>query len=122
VRGLHAPESPLLFDVRDGHVPSFSGLGRWGRGLRRPFFGWVVLVTARVATRRRLRRNPPVSSAGTVLDFLLVYSIIELFIGLDARSVSLLCARLCFIVKRGLKSVLCNVYFIIWVADVVVYS
>jgi hypothetical protein len=61
VCGLHAPESPLLFDERDGHVPPFSGLARWGRGLRRLFFGWAVLLMARVATRRRLRRNSAVS-------------------------------------------------------------
>jgi hypothetical protein len=48
-RSLHAPESPLLFGARDGHVPRFSGLARWGWGLRRLIFGWVVLVMARVS-------------------------------------------------------------------------
>jgi hypothetical protein len=65
------------FGARDGHAPPFSGLARWGWGLRRLIFGWVVLVTARVP------HAPPspaefasVSSAGTVLHFLLVSSVI----------------------------------------------
>jgi len=29
-RGLHAPESSLLFGARDGHAPLFSSWARWG--------------------------------------------------------------------------------------------
>jgi hypothetical protein len=120
---LHAPKSPLLFGARDGHASPFFGLARWGWGPRRLIFGWVVLVTAHVP-----HAPPPpaesasASSAGTVLYFLLVFSVTVylynfqtlwgLFDGLDARSASLPCDRLYFIVKRGLKFIPCNVYLL----------
>jgi hypothetical protein len=65
-RSLHAPESPLLFGARDGHVPQFSGLARWGWGLRRLIFGWVVLVMARAShAPSSPAESASVSSAGT---------------------------------------------------------
>jgi len=32
-RGLHAPESSLLFGAHDGHALPFSGRARWGWGI-----------------------------------------------------------------------------------------
>jgi hypothetical protein len=61
------PESPLLFGARDGHVLRFSGLARWGWGLRRLIFGWVVLVMARVThAQSSPAESASVFSAGIV--------------------------------------------------------
>jgi hypothetical protein len=49
-RGLHAPESSLLFGARDSHAPHFSGQARWGWGLRWLICGWVASVTAPAST------------------------------------------------------------------------
>jgi hypothetical protein len=48
----------LLSGACDGDAPPFSGLARWGWGLWRLFFGWVVLG------------NPPLSWVVFVFGFL----------------------------------------------------
>lgn len=63
--GLHAPERPLLFGVREGHAPPFSGRAPWGRGLRWRIYGWVLLVVECVShAPLSPAENATVSSAG----------------------------------------------------------
>jgi hypothetical protein len=48
VRGSHAPVSSLLFGVRVGHAPPFSGHSWWQLVIQRRTFVWVAPVSARV--------------------------------------------------------------------------
>jgi len=68
-RGWHAPESLSLFGARVGHSPPFLAVHGVGWGLRWSILCWVVPGRRVSSTRRRLRRIPPLSSAGCCFGF-----------------------------------------------------
>jgi hypothetical protein len=104
---------PFLFDVRDGHVLSFSGLARWEWGLRR-FVIWLGGSGDGACCHAppSLAKLGRVSSIGTVLNFCLCILLWFHFVIFRHYEDCLLTWMLDLFFNRGLKSVLCNVYLL----------
>jgi len=86
---LHALESLLLFEARDGHAPLSLAMHGVGWGLQWLIYYWVVQVTARV---RHASLSPTESAVvSTANSLFLVFSCFVLCIPLVSSDTSCLC-------------------------------